>query len=231
METFLQIVLLFFVLYLALFKSYFQEKGKNIATSEDIEGLTLKVESVKQQFLEKNANVKAKLDLLTSLQINHKNDERTALIEFHKAVKNWIGLLTESTPSLLNYYDNDEIQAKKHYYDLAYREVLHAEYVLELYVDDVKIWELIRDLKVNVIENLAVHPIKFLLDIQANNESKKHINPEKHYDDELDKIYVKRRAIFSDYQDNMLNGLKLIKPFEQEYVAYVREYISKIPLE
>ena len=67
-EIIFDIILVLIGLYLALFKSYFQEKGKNIATSEDIEDLTLKVESVKQNFIEKNASLKAKLDLLTNLQ-------------------------------------------------------------------------------------------------------------------------------------------------------------------
>lgn len=36
--------------YLAFFKSYFQEKGKNLATSEDIQRITVQVEQVKKQF-------------------------------------------------------------------------------------------------------------------------------------------------------------------------------------
>ena len=43
----LQIILILIGLYLALVKSYFQEKGKNIATKEDIEEITQKVEKIK----------------------------------------------------------------------------------------------------------------------------------------------------------------------------------------
>lgn len=58
-EIIFDITLVIIGLYLAFFKSYFQEKGKNIATNGDIEELTLKVESVKQNFTEKNASLKA----------------------------------------------------------------------------------------------------------------------------------------------------------------------------
>jgi hypothetical protein len=163
------IILVLIRLYLALFKSYFQEKGKNIATSEDIEELTHKVESVRQNFIEKNASLKAKLDILTNLKTNHKNDERKSLIDFHIIVKNWIGLLTEGSPSLVDDYDNQEIGTKIHQYDVIYRKVLGAEALLELYVDDKKLSELIYDLKINILEHLTPHPPKLLVDLKRIN--------------------------------------------------------------
>jgi flagellar basal body-associated protein FliL len=42
-----QILIAIALLYMAFFKSYFQEKGKNLATKEDIEEITKKVESIK----------------------------------------------------------------------------------------------------------------------------------------------------------------------------------------
>ena len=168
-ELLFKIIMIILGLYLAFFKSYFQEKGKNLATSEDIEELTHKVESVKQNFIEKNASLKAKLDLLTNLQISHKNDERNSLIDFHKLIKSWIGLLTESSPSLIDDYDNQEIKNKLFQYDLTYKKVLSAEALLELYVDDEELTKLIHDLKIKILEHLIPHPKKYLLDLKFNN--------------------------------------------------------------
>jgi len=168
-EIILEIILIGIGLYIALIKSYFQEKGKNIATSEDIEELTLKVESVKQQFLEKNAYLQANLDLLTNLQISHKNDERLALIDFHKKINTWVGLLTEGTPSLLDPFDDQEIQTKIHQYALTYQKVLAAQAVLDLYVEDNKLIEIIIDLKMVIITRLHQPPIIFLLDLKKSN--------------------------------------------------------------
>ena len=238
-EIILEIILILIGLYLALFKSYFQEKGKNIATSEDIEELTLKVESVKQQFLEKNANLKAKLDLLTNLQISHKNDERLALIDFHKSIKQWIGLLTESTPSLVNDYDNDEIQSKIHLYHQVYQEVLAGEALLEIYVEDAKLIKLISDLKINTLKELSGHPSKFLINLKHNNyefeqQEKMPVDSKENIDKKSEKhseLLEKREVIFDNYRNEMIKGLKLNIPFEKEYRNYMREYLKKIPEE
>lgn len=238
-EIILEIILILIGLYLALFKSYFQEKGKNIATSEDIEELTTKVESVKQQFLEKNANLKAKLDLLTNLQISHKNDERIALIDFHKKIKLWIGLLTESSPSLINDYDNEEIQAKIHLYHQVYQEVLAGEALLELYVDDKKLKKLISDLKINTLKELTAHPTKYLIALKHNNyeleqQEKMPVDTKENIEKKTERhseLLEKRKVIFDNYTNGMIKGLKLNIPFEKEYQNYTREYLKKIPEE
>jgi hypothetical protein len=233
-EIILEIILVLIGLYLAMFKSYFQEKGKNIATSEDIEKLTLKVESIKQQFLEKNAVLKAKLDLLTNLQINHKNEKRLALIDFHKKIKSWIGLLTESIPSLVDNYDNNEIQAKIHFYDLTYRQVLASEALLELYLYDEKLAKLIRDLKTKILEHLAQHPPIFLLELKYVNIQINKLEGEKDYvkiADAHKELLDKRKVIFEECNKKMMIGYKIVLNSELEYNDYVRDYISKIPIE
>ena len=218
-------------LYLIFFKSYFKEKGKNLATSEDIEDLTLKIESVKQQFIEKNATIKAKLDLLTNLQINHKNDERLALVDFHKKIKKWIRLLTEGLPSLIDEYNNEEIQNKDYTYQLAYNDVLEAKAVLELYVTDKKLFELISNLEICIIENLASNPRFYLIKLKVNNDLIKQLKKDNSYIDEYKELSNKRLVIHGEYKDIMLNGLKLILPLEVEYRAYVKDCLEKITIE
>jgi hypothetical protein len=223
--------------YFALSKSYFQEKGKNLATKEDIEGLTLKVESVKQQFIEKNANLKAKLDFMTNLQISHKNDERFALIDFHKKLKRWIGLLTESKPSLMNNYDNSEIQTKLHQYSQIHDEVLSSQAVIELYIEDKSLYELIYKLKKSVIENLGENPLKFLvklkqnnLEIEGNNSRIAFGSLDKNKQDQIQKrILDERDAIFTEYKNKLNEGLKKCRPLEIEYLMYLKDYLKKMP--
>lgn len=239
LEIIFDIILVLIGLYLALFKSYFEEKGKNIATSEDIEDLTLKVESVKQNFIEKNASLKAKLDLLTNLQISHKNDERNSLIEFHKTIKNWIRLLTESSPALVDEYDNQEIENKIHLYELTYSKVLNAEALLELYVDDEELIKLIYNLKRSVLEHLVPHPSQFLLDLKHNNVEREQLEKmpvntteniakktQKHQE-----LLEKRKGIFDGYRTNMIKGYKEVIAYDKKYRVYIREYINKITAE
>ncbi len=245
-EIIFDIILVVIGLYLALFKSYFQEKGKNLATSEDLEDLTLKVESVKQNFIEKSASLKAKLDLLTNLQISHKNDERNSLIEFHKSIKSWISLLTESSPALVDYYDNQEIQNKIHLYDLTYSKVLNVEALLELYVDDKELNQLIFNLKKSILEHLVPHPAKFLLDLKLNNfeydqlEKMSAISIEditekkEKYNELLEKrkrMLDKRKGLFDEYRTNMIKGYGEVIGYDRKYQFYIREYIKKIAVE
>ena len=56
----LEALILLLLLYLAFLKSYFQEKGKNVATKEDVEEITSLVESVKSEL---QFSLQAKLSL------------------------------------------------------------------------------------------------------------------------------------------------------------------------
>ena len=238
-ELLFKIIMIILGLYLAFFKSYFQEKGKNLATSEDIEELTHKVESVKQNFIEKNTSLKAKLDLLTNLQISHKNDERNSLIDFHKLIKSWIGLLTESTPSLIDDYDNQEIKNKLFQYNLTYKKVLGAGALLELYVDDEELTKLIYDLKINALEHLVPYPPKYLLGLKQNNyEFEEHEKMPVDTSENVTKrserhgeLLEKRKTIFEEYKTNMIKGYKEVIGFENKYRIYMKEYILKISAE
>lgn len=238
-EIIVDISLIAIGLYLAFFKSYFQEKGKNIATGEDIEKLTLKVESVKQNFIERNASLKAKLDLLTNLQINHKNDERNALINFHKKLKSWIGLLSEPSPTVEDDYDNQQIQAKIFQLDLIYNDMLGAQALLELYVDDKELNKLIYNLKTNVLKHLSLNPTKCLFELKKNNLDIQ--QQEKMPNDTDDNIIKKsekfkelldrRKLIYDEYRENLINGYKKINKYDNEYKTYMKDYISRISSE
>jgi hypothetical protein len=48
-EIVLEILIILIGVYLAFFKSYFEEKGKNLATKEDIQDITEKVEKIKYE--------------------------------------------------------------------------------------------------------------------------------------------------------------------------------------
>lgn len=56
-------LILIFGLSLILFRSYFSEKGKNLATVEDIKAITKKVEEVKAEIEQQQLVVKQKRDL------------------------------------------------------------------------------------------------------------------------------------------------------------------------
>ncbi len=70
--------------------SYLSEKAKNWADKEDITDITEKIESVKSEFVSKSEILKTDLQLILNYQIEHRNEERKVLIEFHHFLNDWI---------------------------------------------------------------------------------------------------------------------------------------------
>lgn len=101
------IIALLLFLFIYLFRSYSSEKGKNLATKEDIEEITHKIESVKSE-----------LQFQTQNKLTTKNAERDALINLYEKYYLYLVSITDtqfpldSTPSKLNQtiYKLDELE-------------------------------------------------------------------------------------------------------------------------
>lgn len=72
------------------YKSYLEKKGENLAILEDIKEITHKIESVKDSFLSAHEKLKKELDLVFNVKLSLTNEERIAILEFHKAHTDWI---------------------------------------------------------------------------------------------------------------------------------------------
>ena len=86
LQIILEIVTVVVGLYLALFKSYFQEKGKNLATKEDIEDITKKIEKVKSD-----------IGILTHKKINLSTEKQNSLLEFKGKYAAWLNYILHTT--------------------------------------------------------------------------------------------------------------------------------------
>lgn len=177
--------------------------------------------------------------MINNLQLNQKNEERLALINFHKSLKKWIGMLIQPTPYLIKDYDQEEILTKLNSYSLSYQEVLSAEALIDLYVSDNKLHELIHKVKTATIENLSDHPRDFLIRLKHNNsELEKQKKMRVDTIENIDKrsarhtnLLEERKKIIDDYRINMINGLKENVQVEKEYTEYIKNYIENIPEE
>ena len=78
----LEIVVICIGLYLALVKSYFQEKGKNLATKEDIEETTKKIERVKSD-----------VGILTQRKISLSAEKQNSLLDFNSKYAAWLNYI------------------------------------------------------------------------------------------------------------------------------------------
>ena len=82
----LEICTILLGLYLAFFKSYFQEKGKNLATEQDIQKITILVEEAKKQFSQDIEFLRNRLSLYAQNFNSIKTLERNALIDINKGI-------------------------------------------------------------------------------------------------------------------------------------------------
>jgi len=235
-EIILDIIIIATIFLSPIIKSYLQEKGKNIATSEDIEELTQKVETIKEDFNNKSAILKAKLDLLTNLELNFKNEKRNSLINFHKDFAYWFDLLSTSSPSLVDEYNNKEIDEKIYKYDLVYQKVLTSEALVQLYFEDKHLNQLIYNLKVAIIKYLTPHSTNVLLNLKYNNFEFEQYNkiPAITIEEiekkkiEHENLIKKRSAIYNEYREKMIDSYQKVMPLYNEYLLYVRKIINNI---
>ena len=75
----MEVLILLLLLYLALLKSYFHEKGKNLATKEDVEEITSLVESVKSE-----------LQFSLQAKLSFRAEEHQALIDYFSKYSAWL---------------------------------------------------------------------------------------------------------------------------------------------
>jgi hypothetical protein len=73
------------VLYLAFFKSYFKEKGKNLATKQDVGRITDIVERIKHKFDSDTEKIKQQLIFLNQKKITLISEERDSIIGFYQS--------------------------------------------------------------------------------------------------------------------------------------------------
>lgn len=222
------LVILYFTLK-NLLPSYFSEKGKNLAKKEDIEELTEKVEDVKQKFVEKTENLKARLDLVTQLQIGYKNEERTAVTRFHEAIFTWINMCLDSGHGGLDDYNNEMIDKRIFSFNNAYNKVLNTQAMLELYVEDKKLHETIFKLKTSVLENLSFHPTDCLIKIKHINQDLIMLESITDPDERSSKhsgILEKRSEAYKEFRSSILKGYSMIIEEINNYQDTTRQYLQ-----
>lgn len=214
-QIFLQIVLIFIGLYLAKYKSYFQEKGKNIATKEDIEEITEKVEKIKND-----------LNYVTQTKISLKSDEKKALIEYYEKYYNYKNYLFNT--NLIGIHENNqekiaEIEEKINQYSFEY-ELSSAK--MELLVNSPELTDKTRDLDLEIIKLKGIiadfigKMEKLFLDVKLalNNL------PLDEQKDKIKEIYEDRAELSKETYSKKIEAYKELYPIEFE----VREQIYKM---
>ncbi len=122
-QIILESALIILGFYLAFFKSYSEEKGKNLATKEDIAEITKKIE-----------NVKSEIQLLTDRKKNFEKEMRQSLLDYHSAFNTWYVNILENFPSLniLEQYSYEGNQI----INRSYNEFIKLHAVVNIYYNE-----------------------------------------------------------------------------------------------
>lgn len=112
-----------FLLLKNVLPAYFTEKGKNLATKQDIEEITEKVEAVK-----------AEIQYRSQIRYSLKSEERSAIVDCYEKFQLWRNLLT--SPSFSDISTRADVIKKTELIDTAYHQFLLAEAKVHLYIED-----------------------------------------------------------------------------------------------
>ena len=127
-------------LYIAFVKSFVTEKGKNLATRQDIGKITSIVEDVKKQFTADTEILKSRLNSFSQNFHSIKTLERDAIIEVNKKYSEWFNSFKTFS---LAYYSYDNYEKLKEL-DFIFKDKLIA---FEVAVDNLHLYMHDKDLR------------------------------------------------------------------------------------
>ncbi len=151
-EITLQILLILIGLYLAFFKSYFQEKGKNLATLEDIEEITSKVEAIKTDFIRETEKLKLEIQFTNQIKFSLKSEELKSLLDFYEKYYLWLNILLDFYFSAYNEDNRESLKDAENIINDSYFKFLLSEAKVDLLIDCKPLFEHTKDMKLKTLE-------------------------------------------------------------------------------
>lgn len=125
MQLMLEVTILLLLLYVAFLKSYFQEKGKNVATKEDVEEITSLVESIKLQ-----------LQFSLQAKLSFRAEEHQALVDYFSKYSAWLSAITSWSAVGINKDNSSRLAEIRSELDMLHRDFDLAAGKLELFVEN-----------------------------------------------------------------------------------------------
>ncbi|MBU2905808.1 hypothetical protein KO529_13495 [Arenibacter algicola] len=217
-QIILQIVLIVIGLYLAFFKSYFSEQGKQIALKEHVEELTHKVE-----------RVKAEIDIITRSKIDINYNERLAIMDYSTAYFDWRNSLLDLYPSVINSKNFESIDVYFDQINIKKIKTDNARGNAELFLDIAEFSKNTHQAVMKCMELQTLTELSFgKIGLQFLE-----LNLEKEYTEsskqmELHKKYYENVSVLSDeFRQTKIDLFKEIKQEEKVMQSYLKELLLK----
>ena len=117
----LDAILIAIGLYLAFFKSYFQEKGKNLATKEDIGEITQKVKTIESS-----------INIITGNVVDYNALKRNHILEYFASYNNWQRTISNS--------EIDYSRDCKEINNIRFQKILDAKHLYNLREGEIELF-------------------------------------------------------------------------------------------
>lgn len=219
-------------LYVIFFKSYFTEKGKNLATKQDIDGITKSVESIKVEFIKETERLKHELQFDNQINLGYHVDMKNSVIHLYETYSLWLTMLSESQ-------DNSIGQSSKQLNEVVeelaglYTKFLLAESKSDLYISDKTFQKQLYDLKLSTLKFHNAIEL-FLIDLSNLQEDVEEMEAEDEENDSLihqEKIKKKNLIIrnkYHSFQESSKDDYKAISTSHITFANTCRALIKNI---
>tara|TARA_R110000823_G_scaffold315370_1_gene447206 strand:- start:96669 stop:97337 length:669 start_codon:yes stop_codon:yes gene_type:complete len=188
-----------------LIPSYFSEKGKNLATKEDIEEITTKVKTVESQ-----------INILTGNILEYSTLKRQYIIDYFAAYNNWERTITSANLDYstscaeLNRTAIERIYNAKHSYNLKEGEI-------ELFIEDRDFYNIRKELTIKTLKyqhefEKVAYEIESLFLEKGENGA--------HYED--------LKKVLAEYREYSVSELKEIYKERNKLTSKLTEYIKQM---
>jgi hypothetical protein len=221
------LLMLFAVLYIAFLKSYSNEKGKNLATKEDIGEITKEVENVKQFFNESLEKLKSDLNLSTQIRFSLKSAEIEALLNLYEKYFVWFNSMRSfNAPSLREPFHKEISRI----IDRSYLDFLMADSKADLFIKSKEILALKSTLKLSTLvlekeilfflANLELHCFNYK-QLDNIDNLKERVNKHKEVNDE----YLKS---VTEFNSNKLSHIRDISKISEPFKELLLKELNKL---
>lgn len=208
-------------------KSYFDEKGKNLASKEDLKELTDVVEQTKFTFTSQTEIVKSQLSFLTNIQTALNDEERKSIVDYNQKYFAWLHLLLNAGTRFTSNTTVDAIERLKIEIEISYSNLQNSHTMLTLYLNDPEIIEKAANLQIHTLVALTLLTSMYLSDLQRNllliqmePSNQKNL-------DEIQKLRELQVANLKHHNNTVAEQFAPINKLSKEFQTACRNYLNK----
>lgn len=211
-----------------LLPGYFKQKGKNLATKEDISEITRLVESVRHTFTKETEQLKIRLQFVTSLHGSLLSEERNTIIDVNEKYFYWLNLFSNGVLGVLDIEDNADIQRFAKHIEESYASFVNSQTRFDLFIDNLELTKGLSDLRNATLEKLHTLTSHYLLKEKFKNREIASATSAPSGLKDLDRLRKEKLEIRKEFISEMLAAYKDIVTPAFQFQRACRKHLYQL---